>query len=180
MKKALIIIDYVNDFVADNGHLTCGKVGQDIDNNISKLVDDFSKNNDFVVTATDLHDESDMFNKERTMFPLHCFDEEGQSLYGNTCNAVNSVPKNLLIVINKNRYSAFFGTSLDLKLKERNVQEIHLVGVCTDICVLHTAIDAYNLGYSIVIHENAVASFNSKGHEYSLEHFKNVLAAKVI
>ena len=25
MKKALLIIDYTNDFVADNGALTCGK-----------------------------------------------------------------------------------------------------------------------------------------------------------
>lgn len=31
MKKALIVIDYTYDFVADNGKLTCGKPGQAIE-----------------------------------------------------------------------------------------------------------------------------------------------------
>ena len=30
---------------------------------------------------------------------------------------------------------------------ERGITELCLTGVCTDICVLHTAVDAYNLGY---------------------------------
>ena len=29
MTKALLIIDYTNDFIADNGSLTCGKPAQD-------------------------------------------------------------------------------------------------------------------------------------------------------
>ena len=82
--------------------------------------------------------------------------------------------------MDKTRYSAFCGTDLELKLRERNITEVHLVGVCTDICVLHTAIDAFNKGFQVVIHEKAVASFNPTGHEWALEHFKNTLGAKVI
>ena len=55
-----------------------------------------------------------------------------------------------------------------------------MVGVCTDICVLHTAVDAYNKGFDIVIHKDAVASFNPVGHEWALEHFEKTLGAKVI
>ena len=33
--SALIIVDYSNDFVADNGKLTCGLPGQQIENYIS-------------------------------------------------------------------------------------------------------------------------------------------------
>ncbi len=180
MKKALIIVDYVYDFVADDGRLTCGKPGQVIESKILSLINEFKTSGDFVAVATDLHDESDMYNKERTMFPLHCFDKKGQALYGNVKTSVDNVPSHQIININKNRYSAFFATSLDLKLKERNVKEVHLVGVCTDICVLHTAVDAYNLGYEITVYKDGVASFNQAGHEYALTHFENVLSAKVI
>lgn len=180
MKKALIVIDYVYDFVADDGNLTCGAAGQKIEKNIATLVEEFTKNGDFVVVATDKHDESDMFNKERTMFPMHCFDEKGCGLYGEVAAAVAKVPTAQYVKIDKNRYSAFAGTPLDLKLKERGVSEVHLVGVCTDICVLHGAVDAYNLGYKIVVHENGVASFDQAGHDYALSHFKNVLAAEVV
>ncbi|OOB78714.1 MAG: isochorismatase [Epulopiscium sp. Nuni2H_MBin003] len=180
MKKALIIIDYVYDFVADDGKLTCGKCAQSIDEFISTKVKDFSLAGDFVVTAIDLHDAQDLFNKEREMFPAHCYDQKGQALYGKTRQAVADTPPSQYIAVNKNRYSAFFGTNLDLKLKERNVHEIHLTGVCTDICILHTAIDAYNLGYDITIYKDGVASFNTLGHEYALEHFKNILGATVI
>ncbi|KRF67885.1 hypothetical protein ASG99_13930 [Bacillus sp. Soil768D1] len=48
------------------------------------------------------------------------------------------------------------------------------------ICLLHTAIDAYNLGYKIFVYENAVASFNSAGHEWALTHFKGSLGATIL
>src|SRR5699024_5446374 len=80
----------------------------------------------------------------------------------------------------KTRYSAFVGTDLEIRLRERDIQEVHLVGVCTDICILHTAIDAYNKGFDIVVHKKGVASFNAVGHQWSLEHFENKLGAKVI
>ena len=80
----------------------------------------------------------------------------------------------------KTRYSSFAGTDLDLRLRERHVDTLHLVGVCTDICVLHTAVDAYNLGYQLVIHENAVASFDAAGHDWALRHFKNTLGATIV
>lgn len=72
MKKALIIIDYVNDFVQDKGKLTCGEPAQVIDDNIAKRVNEFSTNKDFVVVASDNHTENDEYNPESKMFPAHC------------------------------------------------------------------------------------------------------------
>ncbi|MFI3201840.1 MAG: cysteine hydrolase family protein [Eubacteriales bacterium] len=180
LKKAFILIDYVYDFVADDGNLTCGKPAQLIENYLVTQIKAFQDKEDFIVMATDYHCKDDLYNKEGTMFPAHCFDKAGQSLYGKVEDAIRSVPPSLTLQIHKNRYSAFYGTPLDLKLKERQVSEIHLAGVCTDICVLHTAIDAYNLGYNLVIHSKGVASFHEAGHTYALEHFQNVLGAKVI
>ena len=65
-------------------------------------------------------------------------------------------------------------------LRERKIEEVVLVGVCTDICVLHTAVDSYNLGYKITIPKDAVASFNAIGHEWALSHFESSLGAQII
>ena len=71
--------------------------------------------------------------------------------------------------MDKTRYSAFAGTDLEMKLRERGIEEVHLVGVCTDICVLHTAVDAYNKGFKIVVYEKAVASFSAQGMNLHLD-----------
>lgn len=82
--------------------------------------------------------------------------------------------------IDKTRYPAFAGTPLDILLRARGLTDLHLVGVCTDICILHTAVDAYNLGYDLYIHREGVQSFNPKGHEFALEHLQHVINATII
>lgn len=181
MKKALIIIDYVNDFIDTNGSLSCGAAGQSLDLVIASQIKTFKDQQDFIVVASDAHNPNDVYNPEHDFFPPHCLiGTKGADLYGKTSEAISTVPTNQLIILPKLRYSAFAGTPLDLKLRERSIKEIFLVGVCTDICVLHTAIDAYNLGYKINIISGGVGSFNSPGHDFSLLHFKNVLGANII
>lgn len=181
MKRALINIDYTNDFVATNGALTCGKPGQDIENEITRITEEFISNNDYVVFAIDLHKENDTLHPESSLFPPHNIEgTNGRNLYGKlqTVFSVNNDNPNVYWM-DKTRYSAFAGTDLEIKLRERNITELHLVGVCTDICVLHTAVDAYNKGYKVVIHSKAVASFNQVGHKWAIEHFKNSIGAEI-
>ena len=45
---------------------------------------------------------------------------------------------------------------------------------------LHTAIDAYNLGYQIEVVKPAVASIWPENHQFALGHFKNTLGAKLL
>lgn len=182
MKKALINIDYTVDFVADNGALTCGKPGQDIEAEIVQLTNEFISNGDFLVFAIDMHDEADTLHPETKLFPAHNIKgTEGRSLFGELQNVYeNNKQKDHVYWMDKTRYSAFAGTDLEIKLRERGITELHLVGVCTDICVLHTAVDAYNKGFSIVVHEKAVASFNQQGHDWALNHYKVCLNATVI
>jgi nicotinamidase-related amidase len=182
--KALVVIDYTNDFVADEGKLTCGKPGQAIEERIVSITDEFIKNDDYVVFAVDVHDKNDLYHPESKLFPPHNIrNTEGRELYGKLKDVFNENidrPEKNILWLDKTRYSAFTGTELEIKLKERNIQEVHLTGVCTDICVLHTAVDAYNKGFSIVIHEDAVQSFSQPGHEWALSHFKNTLGALVV
>lgn len=182
MKKALINIDYTNDFVADEGALTCGLPGQKIEKEITRITEEFILNQDFVIFAIDLHKKNDQYHPETKLFPPHNLEgTEGRQLYGELQELYSLHQANPNVYwMDKTRYSAFAGTDLEIKLRERGITEVHLVGVCSDICVLHTAVDAYNKGFQIVIHQNAVASFNLSGHEWALQHFKNSLGATVM
>lgn len=176
--KALIIIDYTVDFVV--GKLPCGEPGVAIEARICEITEQFLAQQDFVVMAVDLHDEQDPFHPETKLFPPHNIrGTAGRDLYGRL-KTVHERNKNTIYWMDKTRYSAFCGTELELNLRARGIHELHLVGICTDICVLHTAVDAYNKGFDIVVHEDAVASFNQTGHEWALEHFQGTLGAKVV
>jgi len=180
MRKALIIIDYTYDFVAPDGKLTCGEPGQAIEGKIVSLIEDFIKNGDEVIFANDLHYEGDTYHPETKLFPPHnIYHTSGSELYGEV-KKIYEKYKAQCISLDKTRYSVFAGTNLDILLTERKISEIHLVGVCTDICVLHTAVDAYNFGYDITVYSDAVASFNAAGHDWALGHFKGSLGAKIL
>lgn len=182
MKKALLNIDYTNDFVAPEGKLTCGEPGQQLLAYICELTSTFIDNNDLVVFSIDLHKENDTFHPETKQFPPHNIEHtEGRELYSDLNSLYqDNQNKDNVLWMDKTRYSAFTGTDLELKLRERGINELHLVGVCTDICILHTAVDAYNKGFKIVVHENGVASFNQAGHDWALSHFKSTLGAEVV
>ncbi|OLN24269.1 isochorismatase [Domibacillus antri] len=180
MKKALLNIDYTYDFVADDGKLTCGEPGQALEGEIVRLTEQFIENGEYVVFVIDVHDENDLFHPETKLFPPHNIrGTKGRDLYGKLQGVYEQHKDRANVYyMDKTRYSAFAGTDLDMKLRVRGIKEVHLAGVCTDICILHTAVDAYNKGYDIVIHENAVASFNEAGHHWALGHFSNTLGAK--
>ncbi|CAN7276105.1 cysteine hydrolase family protein [Peribacillus frigoritolerans] len=181
-KKALINIDYTYDFVADGGSLTCGKPGQDIEKELVSITKEFIKQGEYTVFAIDLHVEGDRLHPESNLFPPHNISGTmGRDLYGALKEEyeTNKNQKNVHY-IDKTRYSAFAGTDLDIRLRERHITDVYLVGVCTDICILHTAIDAYNLGYKIFVYEHAVASFNDAGHHWALGHFKGSLGATIL
>ncbi|MDG5787544.1 cysteine hydrolase [Evansella sp. AB-P1] len=182
--KALIVIDYTNDFIADDGKLTCGERGQSIEQRITEITREFVEAGEYVVFTIDIHDENDNYHPERSLFPLHNIrGTKGRKLYGELEKYYNEAlhdGKTNVHWIDKTRYSAFTGTDLEVKLRERRIEELHLIGVCTDICVLHTAIDAYNKGLKVVIHRDAVESFNPIGHDWALDHFANTLGAKVV
>lgn len=179
-KKALINIDYTKDFVT--GNLPVGEPAIEIENRVYEITKEFIDNDEFVVMAMDLHMEGDTYHPETNLFPPHNIQStEGRKPYGKLNKLVEeSMSSGKVFWMDKTRYSAFAGTNLELKLRERGITEVHLIGVCTDICVLHTAIDAYNKGFAIVVYADAVASFNQVGHEWTLGHFEHVLGAKVL
>lgn len=175
--KALIVIDYTVDFVT--GALPVGQPAIDIEKRIVELTEAFAEGGDLVVMAVDLHEKEDHYHPEHKLFPPHNIrGTEGRRLYGKL-EEVYLRHKDRIVWMDKTRYSSFCGTDLELLLRSRGVDELHLIGVCTDICVLHTAVDAYNKGFPLVVHGDAVASFNAAGHDWALGHFTGSLGALV-
>lgn len=181
MTKALLVIDYTNDFVATDGALTCGEPGQLLEGKIASLIEEFIQQEDIVLFANDLHQEKDPYHPESKLFPAHNIEgTDGRKLYASIQTLFEKYKnKDNVLSMDKTRYSAFAGTPLQLLLNERGIRELHLVGVCTDICILHTAVDTYNLGFTGIIHKDGVASFNPAGHEWALQHFTNSLGFDV-
>lgn len=177
--KALICIDYTYDFVADDGALTTGKAGQKIERTLTSLTKSFLDDGHIVVFAVDSHNPNDPFHPENKIYPPHnLIHSKGQQFFGKLLQLYQKYQHSQQVCyLPKQNYSAFCGTDLDLYLRRRKITEICLSVVCTDICVLHTAIDAYNLGYQIVIDENSVASFDPVGHSWALNHMRTVLGA---
>ena len=181
MAKALLIIDYTNDFVADNGSLTVGKPAQALEQPIISLANQFLKNKDYVILPTDGHLKDDHFNPEHRLYPPHnIIGTKGQKLYGKVGQWFQQNQTDPHVYkFNKNRYSAFQNTNLDNYLRERRINDVWICGVCTDICVLHTAISAYNRDYQIVIPQKAVATFSELVAKWAMGHFKNVLRTTI-
>ena len=72
------------------------------------------------------------------------------------------------IYVVKRRYSAFFGTDLDLTLKDLGIEGVVVAGVVTNICVRSTVHDAFFLGYTVVVPEDCVAATGPREQASSL------------
>ena len=64
------------------------------------------------------------------------------------------------LVLDKNTSSAFHTTSIDMLLRNMNVQTIVLGGIASDQCVFATALDAADRGFHVIIAADACASFD--------------------
>lgn len=72
------------------------------------------------------------------------------------------------VVIAKDRASAFFGTTLDTVLRRAGVDALVVCGETTSGCVRATVVDAYSLGFDVVVVEDATFDRSPLSHQMSL------------
>lgn len=181
LKNALLVIDYSYDFAAPDGKLTAGEAGGAIQGAIAEKIREAHGEGTSIFFMMDLHYEEDVHHPESQLFPPHNIEgTPGRDLYGAVLEVYEDIKGDAnVFFLDKRRYSAFAGTPLDQLLQERGISTVTLTGLVTDICIMHTAVDAYNHGYGIIVPESCVASFNPEGHRYALDHFKNTLGATI-
>jgi nicotinamidase-related amidase len=69
-------------------------------------------------------------------------------------------------VIKKHRYSGFFGTDLDMILREWGVDTVIVSGTITESCCLATVRDAMFRNYRVIFLSDATATYNYPDRGY--------------
>lgn len=162
----------LRDFIDPAGALSLGDAGQSVIPRVRERLSRARERGDLVIFVCDRHRPDDA---EFDMFPPHCIiGSPGADIIPEL------EPEPAEIIISKRRYSGFFGTDLDLTLRENSVTDIELAGVCTNICVLYTAADARNLNYRVLVDAAAVAGLSDQAHSWALNEMQNTLGCEVV
>jgi ureidoacrylate peracid hydrolase len=72
------------------------------------------------------------------------------------------------VVIDKSRYSAFYGTRLEPVLTSAHIDSLVIAGVTTNMCVETTARDASQRDYYTFVVSDATAEFEQDRHDHAL------------
>lgn len=171
-RKALIVIDMLRDFIEPDGKLYIGPTAEKVTQAISEEIKKARSSGWPIIYLCDTHSEDD---PEFQMFPPHCvIGTPGVEVV----DELKPGPGDKIIP--KRRYSGFFQTDLDLTLRELDIDEVVLVGVCTNICNLYTAADARMLNYKVTAPRDCMSSFDEAAHGFALKEMEQTLGVKVV
>jgi nicotinamidase/pyrazinamidase len=152
MSKALLIIDFQNDFTA-GGALEVPE-GDDIAGPVKRLAAEV----DTVVATRDWHpSDHSSFEAEGGPWPVHCVQgTRGAELHP----SMDEIEVDALVDVGRERedqgYSGFEKSDLAEILRERDVDEVYVTGLATDYCVRASAIDACREGFDVTVVEDAI------------------------
>lgn len=170
--KALLVIDMLVDFIDREGALYIGPDADKLVPAVKTRIDSYRSAGGMVIYICDRHLEDD---SEFNMFPPHSLEDSGGD------QIIDQVkPAAGERVIYKRRFSSFFGTDLDLTLREKGITDLELAGCVTNICILYTAADARMLNYNVCLSKQAVASFDQDAHRFALQEMEKTLGVKFI
>jgi ureidoacrylate peracid hydrolase len=158
-RTAVIVVDMVNEFFEPGGKMVL-EGGMVLYAPVNALLDAAHQAHLPVFYTNQWLRPDDALFKKRIP---HCLmDTWGAQLV----DALHRAPDD--IVVPKRRYSAFFGTDLDLHLRERTIATVIVVGVVTNICVRSTVHDAFFLGYEVVVPLECVTATSPQAQDTSL------------
>lgn len=75
-------------------------------------------------------------------------------------------PRDADVVIDKRRYSAFYDTNLEIRLRRMHVSSVVIAGVTTENCCHATARDAMFRGYDVTILADATGAYEYRDDRY--------------
>lgn len=161
-KKLLVVVDMVNGFVREG--IMSDKYIEHIIPEQIKLIDSILKDGEGLIFVKEAHKEtSNEFNR----YPKHCIKGTSEAEVVDELK----IYENNALVFEKNSTSAIFSNGfLSMINKLNNLEEVIIVGCCTDICVMNLAIplqnyfDEFNKNISIIIPKNCVETYNGENH----------------
>jgi nicotinamidase/pyrazinamidase len=151
---ALVIVDFQNDFTPG------GALAVREGDTIAPKIDALARSGDFdlVVATRDWHPpDHASFAEEGGPWPPHCVQgTAGAELHPALDRALVDVVVDTGYEPGLEGYSGFEGTRLEELLRERGVDRVTVVGLATDYCVKHTALDALRHGFGVTVDSTAV------------------------
>lgn len=170
-KRLLAIIDYQNDFV-------CGSLGfsgaEKLDEGIAQRAQEYLAMGDPVLVTYDTHGENYLETREGRTLPVpHCQpDTEGWRLYGKTQELISGTCcTGLLYPVRKTTFGIAPETLVALKKEIGDLDEILLVGLVSNMCVMANVctLQAAWPEAQIIVDASLCASFDSALHEKTLD-----------
>ena len=174
--KILIVVDMLNDFLLPDGKLYCGPTAEAIISGVKAKVQEYVKNGEPIIFLADAHDEEDL---EFKRFRKHCVaGTDGAEIIKEIWDVVKAYGN--FEVMEKTRYSGFYGTDLDDAVDFGKPDLAEVVGICTSICVMDTVGGLANRDYKINVYKDMVADFDPEMHEMALKRMEALYGAKLI
>ena len=169
MKRAVLVIDVIHDFVY-------GKFGSERSASILprlKSLLEYARDAGVpVVYVTDAH--LPVGDGEFEVWGEHAVEgSEGAEIVGEV------KPGEGDFRVLKRRYSCFYATGLDALLRELGVDAVVLTGLVTDICIQHTAADAFFRGYDVLVPRDCVEAVSDESQEGSLGYMERMYGAEI-
>jgi nicotinamidase/pyrazinamidase len=152
MSRALLIIDFQNDFTS-GGALEVPD-GDQIAEPVKRLATAF----DTVVATRDWHPpDHSSFETQGGPWPIHCV----RGTHGAEFHpAMEEIDVEAVVDVGRERedqgYSGFEKSDLADILRDHGVDEVYVVGLATDYCVRASAIDACREGFDVTVVEDAI------------------------
>ena len=173
---ALLVIDMVNDYLDLDGAMPVTNPEPVIDKT-KELVEICRENGGQIVWVSPGHtEEADGLFRKRIPHAI----EGGQGSQIHKSLSPFQAEK----TVRKRRYSSFFGTDLDMYLREHGVTSVITCGVALNICVRSTVHDAFFNGYDVFVVEDACQATGAREHDstlYDIEtHFGTVLSLEEV
>ena len=179
MPRALLIIDVQNDFCAGGALAVSG--GAAVAGKISKFLE--GSNYDLVVASRDWHD-ADNDNSGHfaqggqdpnytTTWPVHCVAETHGAEYHPNLNT-EAIGEHIYKGQGQNGYSIFEGItkngqSFTQLLEDHKIDEVDLVGIATDHCVLASAMDSKSHGLKVRVISSLTAGVSEPSTEAAID-----------
>jgi len=170
-KPALVITDMLNDFLDPEGALYVGENGRSIIPFVAAKIQEMRREEAVIIFLADAHAADD---PEFRRFPPHAI----LGTWGAQVIPELTVAPGDYVVVKKT-FSGLFNTELRDILQREGVQEVHLVGVCTSICVMETARDLDLNGFRVVVYRDGVADLHQEDNEWALERMSRLFGVQV-
>lgn len=165
-KSALLVIDIQQEDFIEMKENDIENPAWDCIRNAKRVLDVFRKNGLPVIKVKEVHraDLTDIGRELDGSEGIHCLETSPYTDYAKLTYPIEGEYR-----ITKRRYSAFFGTDLEILLKGLHVDTLYLIGGLTDVCIHYTAADAHQHDYYIKVVTDAVAGSSREAHEYALK-----------